>query len=78
VSKSTLQAKRNGTMSPDPVLKELTRIRNLLALDLLLRGMNSETVDRALQMGDANVRRLFPMREIRRHMKKPNEVADRD
>lgn len=57
----------------DPVLRELVRIRNLLMLDLLMRGLRSEDVDLAVQMGSSEVRRALPIREIKRMLKNAKE-----
>lgn len=72
MTKRNRQTSRAAGLPKEPVAKELTRIRNLLALDLLVRGISSQDVDRAVQMGDSELRRLFPIREIRRRMKKDN------
>lgn len=41
-------------------LKELQSIRNLLILQLLRDGANSEEIDKATGMGASNIRAMFP------------------
>lgn len=69
------RAKKAAGAPQDPVHKELVRIRNLLLLDLMLKGLGSEAVDLAVQMGAAEIRRALPIRKIKKMAKKNGTVS---
>ena len=54
------RAKEAGKGAPDPVLKELVRIRGLLVLLLMKNGAKSRDLDVALKMGPGNIREAYP------------------
>lgn len=59
-------AKNGESNLLDRIAKELRQIRNLLILNALKAGANSDEVDYATGMGAANVRRMFPVKRGRR------------
>jgi|GEM_PF-2640166 len=55
------------------VLNELIEIRKMMILLLLSQGLSEELIDKAVGMGPANIRGLFPKKQIKKSIQKWNE-----
>lgn len=55
------------------VHNELVEIRKMMILLLLSQGLSEELIDKAVGMGPANIRGLFPKKQIRNSIQKWNE-----
>jgi len=50
----------------EPVLKELQSIKKLLILLLIKSGGTSEEIGQSLEVDSSTIRKMFPMRKIRK------------
>jgi hypothetical protein len=57
----------------DDIHSELVEIRKMMILLLLSRGLSEQLIDKAVEMGSANIRGLFPKKEIKKSIQKWNE-----
>ena len=60
------------------VHEELVEIRKLLILLLLSRGLSEGLIDKAVGMGSANIRGLFPKKEIKKSLLKWKQKDSKD
>lgn len=59
--------------SNDPILDELITIKKLLILALYGMGFPSEEIDKAVNLGPANIRGMFSKKNIIKGRSKSNE-----
>jgi len=52
---------------------ELVEIRKMMILLLLSQGLSEELIDKAVGMGPANIRGLFPKKRIKKSIQRWNE-----
>jgi len=62
--------KTKSAISKDPVVKELEAIKRLLMLSLLKEGVKQKVIAYALQMDQADVSDMMPVREIKKALSK--------
>jgi 16S rRNA U1498 N3-methylase RsmE len=65
--------KKEKTIELSDVYEELQKIRKLLVLQILAIGVSEDIIDKAVEMGPANIRGYFSKKAIKKSMAKWNK-----